>query len=141
MPPASSEQPKTPPAEFDPQRVFGELVKLLRQLDPSVESAKVVYRGVGKGTIPVPLDAVAADDHGDDDDEQLNPFAPERLTPMQRDVVQAIDEMLVGTVLSYAELADKAGCANSGPFRTFVKGYAEQSGRLEPHAKGWEKIR
>ena len=68
-------------------------------------------------------------------------FDPERLTPMQRDVVQAVDEMLVGTVLSYAELADKAGVGNGGRFREFVKQYAEGTGRLESTSKGWEKLK
>ncbi len=71
-----------------------------------------------------------------------NPLAPETMTPMQRDVVQAIDEMMVGSVLSYTALAKKAGCANSGPFRDFVKRYAAESGRIEAHegGRGWEKI-
>lgn len=84
----------------------------------------------GKGTEPKDRNAA------------LGQFDPETLTPMQRDVVQAIDEMLVGTVLSYTALAKKAGCANSGPFRDFVKQYAAETGRIEANdsGRGWEKI-
>lgn len=52
--------PSKPMEAFDPQRVFGELVRLLRLLDPSLETAKVVYvGGGGKGVLPVPLEAVS----------------------------------------------------------------------------------
>lgn len=62
-------------------------------------------------------------------------------TPMKRAVRQAVDELLVGDVVSYEKLAMLAGYSNSGKFREFVKEYAEQSHRLTPHRQGWEKVR
>jgi hypothetical protein len=62
-------------------------------------------------------------------------------TPMKRAVVQAVDEMKVGEVVSYEKLARLAGFSNSGPLREFVKEYAEAGGRLEPHRQGWEKVK
>jgi hypothetical protein len=62
-------------------------------------------------------------------------------TPMKRAVRQAVDELLVGDVVSYEKLAQLTGYSNSGKFREFVKEYAEQSSRLTPHRQGWEKVR
>ncbi len=95
------------PPPFDPQRVFGELVNLLRRLDPSVESATVVYRGVGKGVLPVPLDAVPAAEPG-----TAAPLAVE-LNEFQRRVVRhfaalAANARLRGNLLTEAVRDDES---------------------------------
>ena len=62
-------------------------------------------------------------------------------TRMWREVERVVDEMAVGDVLSYDELAKQANHgSNSGPFRKCVKGFAEESGRLEAVSKGFEKL-
>lgn len=129
----------------DRQAVRRLVAELVLADEPAARNIRIVYDvpagdgGVMTGRIPVPAVAPEPAGVGDEDD---GPFAPERLTPMQQDVVQAIDEMPVGTVLSYAALADKAGCNNSGPFREFVKDYAKATRRIAPHprGRGWEKI-
>lgn len=62
-------------------------------------------------------------------------------SPMAFALAQVVDEMPVGSVLSYERLAKKAGYANSGKFREVVKEYADASGRVVPHRMGWEKVK
>ena len=98
----------TPP--LDPQKVFGELVALLRRLDPSVESATVVYRGaVGKGVLPVPLDAVPA--FGPPDEP-----TPVPLTEMEPGdaVLAALATLAPGQWMPGKELAGKIGLTHGG---------------------------
>jgi hypothetical protein len=98
----------TPP--LDPQKVFGELVALLRRLDPSVESATVVYRGaVGKGVLPVPLDAVPA--FGPPDEP-----TPVPLTEMEPGdaVLAALATLATGQWMPGKELAGKIGLTHGG---------------------------
>lgn len=62
-------------------------------------------------------------------------------SPMAAAIAQVVDEMPVGSVLSYERLAKKTGYANSGKFRDAVKEYADASGRVVPHRMGWEKVK
>jgi hypothetical protein len=61
------------------------------------------------------------------------------LTPMQRDVLQVVDGMGRGEVMSFEQLATKAGWSNSDNLRVFVRSLADV-GRLKPSRLGWEKI-
>jgi alkylated DNA nucleotide flippase Atl1 len=62
------------------------------------------------------------------------------LTPKDKAVLQVIDEMAVGSVLSNDQIAQAAGYANSGKLRTFMKTLAI-AGRLKPHRYGWERVK
>ncbi len=61
------------------------------------------------------------------------------LSPMKREVVQVVDEMGVGEVLSFEQIAEKAGYSNSDYLRVFVRSL-ETAGRLRRVRNGWEKV-
>lgn len=71
--------------------------------------------------------------------QQAKPDSDDGLTPMQAAVLQAIDEMAPGEVLSHAEIAERAGYPASGPLRKFVSDTA-LTGKLKRTSLGWEKV-
>jgi hypothetical protein len=100
----------TPAPPFDPQRVFGELVKLLRLLHPGVDSARVVYSGDGvRGVLPVPLDAVAA--FGTADEPPPVPLT--EMDPADA-VLKALATIAPGQWMPGKELAGMIGLTHGG---------------------------
>lgn len=62
------------------------------------------------------------------------------MSPMQKAIIQVIDEMEIGELATNDDLAEKAGYANTGPLRSFVKSLAI-AGRLKKQQYGWERVK
>lgn len=62
------------------------------------------------------------------------------LTPKQQAILQVIDEMGIGDVLSHDEIATRAGYANSSDLREYVQRLFE-AGRLRADRRGWKRVK
>jgi hypothetical protein len=61
-------------------------------------------------------------------------------TPMQAAVLTVVNEMKVGEELSYDEIADKAGYANTGHLRAYLK-ELEATGRVRVQITGTTRLK
>lgn len=123
------EHSETTEPATDPAAVYAAVLRLVRFLDPTAVEARIVYRA-GNGTwgkVPVLTPEGAA-----------SPDVP-ALTPMEQAVVQVIEEMRPGTVLSFDEIASRSGFSNSDSLREFVRKVAAVGGRLVKAHRGWER--
>lgn len=95
------DSPAPPP--FDPQAVFGQLTLLLRQLNPGVDSAYVVFTGGGlEGRLGVPLPA--SDEETVVEDKVPRP-SPE-VKRLADAIVEALSKLPQGVRRSGADLAN-----------------------------------
>jgi hypothetical protein len=62
------------------------------------------------------------------------------LTPKQQAILQVVDEMAIGDVLSYDEIATLAGYSNSSDLREYVQRLFE-AGRLSRDRRGWRRVK
>lgn len=62
------------------------------------------------------------------------------LTPKQQAILQVIDEMAIGDVLSHDEIATRAGYSNSSDLREYVQRLFE-AGRLRTDRRGWKRVK
>jgi hypothetical protein len=100
-----------------PTEAFAALNAWVRSFDPSAEGLMLVYVSHGmKAKIPMP--------HVGGDDEVIDdPSA--NLTQMEAAVLEVVrDQMKPGESLSTDEIAKRAGYANSGALRSFLKSVA-----------------
>ena len=94
----------------------------------SVKSVLIELADGRTQRLELPVSPVVEDDPADD------------LTPKQKAILQVIDEMKIGDVLSNEQVATNAGYSCSSDLRSFVKSVA-MAGRLKPHRYGWERVK